>query len=470
MTISRLYEPQGRWRVWIDASPGPYLPEWVSYRIQIPRSGVGGFELVVPLDSPNSQPLRDDLFTALSYEVMDQFGEWSEPPQGRCIPVTRRIDYKAQTLTLTGGTYGWLLGKAIRWYDSLQENVDGKKVFVNATVGTILAWHFNAAMDRYALQNLTIDFDGTYDSNGKVWLTTADVEYERGTPLKDIFDGFASLGILWRTSGSTIQVVQGEFADTPTDVPVMWSGIDVELDAFEVSLDSAAGAVLAVGQNEVGYAMEPYVGPYGRWQVSASQSGTSTNSTLTTLATLDLQSRGPSRSGSTVTLLPSSDFLPFDTIKPGQVVSVRTTGEVDNVFYWDLSNWDEDVWGDSISVTVNTTREVNPALQWDVSKWDETLWGLYVTKTHYVTTDHVFQTFRWDTSFWDEDVWGVGGYWWEEVTDQIDEIVVADDGAHATVSFTVGTMTMDSRELLSRTVRSVTGGRVVRRSLTGVGR
>lgn len=402
-----IYDPQGRWRIWRDGRPDVLLPEWVSYRVQVTRSGPGGFDLVLPLDAANVPEMVDDLWIALGYEVLDDDGSWNEPPQCRFIPLTRSIDAAAGTLTLTGASWGWLLGKAVRWPDLGFDNADGKAEFDNASAGAILQWHYYWAIMRKAIRLVTIDFDAAADSDGVAWAERYDVEYDRGVTLRQIFDGFSTDGIVWRTYGDTIQVAQGEFADVPDTVPVMRAGIEVAPAVVKVDLTEAAGGVLLVANQMYARAVHPAIGPWGRWEISVSQSGTTGDATLDRLARQELATHGDSEPSATVTLLPSSDLRPFDTIRVGMFATVRMQYDEGRVWRWDISRWDS----------------------------DETL--------------------------------GAGGSWSTEITSRIDEIVITDDGTNAEVALTLGARTRSPQELLLETTLGATGGRVARRPLSG---
>ena len=403
------FEPQARWWSWVNGERSALLPDWVSYRVQFPRTGVGGFDVVYPLNGQGAGVLTGDVFSALSIELMDPDGVWSEPVNGRFLPLRRSVDYDAGTVTVSGASLGWLLGKAVRWFQPSDETPEGKREFVNASAGTILQWHYYWAVLRGAISGLFIDFDGFADSDAVAWADRFDVEYERGVTLRAIWDGFEADGLVWRVAGDVIQVAQGRFADVPADAATLWAGRDCAVDRIEVSLEGAAGSVMATGQGtEVGAAQLPNFGPWGRWEVAVSHQGATTATTCARLARVELASRGLSRSGATVTLLPTSDYRPMDNLMPGQPVRVRVDADTRQVFRWGVSRWGSG------------------------------------------------------------DVWGSGTTWSQEIAGDVEEIVIADDGTHADVSLSVGDRSEGALELVARQVRGVTGGRVVRRAVTGV--
>lgn len=402
-----IYDPQGRWRIWRDGQPDVLLPEWISYKVQVTRSGPGGFELVLPIDGVNVDEMIADLWIALGYEVLDDDGSWNEPPSCRFLPTTRKIDTTAGTLTLSGASWGWLLGKAVRWPDPYFDNADGKAEFDNASAGAILQWHYYWAIMRKALRNITIDFDAAADSDGTAWVERYDVEYDRGVTLRQIFDGFTADGIIWRTYGDTIQVAQGEFADVPADIPVMRAGIEVEPAVVQVDLTSAAGAVLLVANDTYARAAKPAIGPFGRWETSVSQGGTTGDGTLERMARMELSTYGAAEPSATLTLLPSCELRPFDTVRVGMFATVRMNYDEGRVWRWDISRWDS----------------------------DETL--------------------------------GSGGTWSSEITGRIDEMTITDDGTHAEVALTIGERSRSPQELLTESALGASGGRVTRRPLSG---
>lgn len=402
-----LFAPQGRWRVWTThADASQLLRTWTSYEVSVPHSGVGGMKLVLPVDNPAADQLLDDPWAMLAYEVMDSQGVWSEPPNCRFLALKRTLNLPAGTCTLQGASLGWLTGKAVRW--PAAEDVDGKKVFVNATAGHIAQWVYYWAVVRGALRDLFIDFDETTDSDGLPWAETFDVDYTVGVTWRQILDGLP--GVVWRTDGTTLQLAQDVFADVPETAAVLYAGRDVTIDTVGSSLDDAAGEILVTGgTNSYGYATTAGLPRWGRWQKTLSASGSSHGGTLTAHATRELATSGAAHDTATVTLLPSARWRVFDTLFPGQQATIVIDDDTGGMAIWDESTWD------------------GPA------------------------------------------GWSHGPSWRRRISDRISEIVITDDGTTATASFTVGQDPGTATELITQTVLGLTGGRVLRRPLTGQG-
>lgn len=401
-----LFAPQGRWRVYTDAVAGPLLTEWVSSSVSVPRTGVGACELVVPRGGDNVDLVLGDFDAVLGYETMSPLGAWTEPANCRFLPAQRSYDDATDTLKLSGVSMGWLTGKAVRWRQVAGENTDGKVVIENWTAGQILQWFYYWAALTSGLSNITIDWDGTDDSDGNPWVRRYSVTYDRGVTWRQVLDGLASDGLVWRFAGFTMQAAQDGFADEIATQPILYNGVDVQVDAIGVSSADVAGAIMVTGDGTAsGVASVQTVPTWGRWQMSQSQSGMSNAAELGRIAAAELTRRGLVRESATVTLLPSSDYRPFDTVGPGQTLTVILDADSSGA--------------------------------------------------------------RWDVSRWDLSTWGEGSSWWREMSGRVEEIVISDDGKEAKVSLRIGEQTATATDLLTRTVTAITGGRVPRGVISG---
>jgi hypothetical protein len=399
-----LYAPQGRW--WLDTSEGRFpLPEWVSYRVQVPRTGVGGFNLTLPRSGPNVATLMADPYASITFEVMADSGAWIEPPQARFLPLQRTYNSATGTVAITGAGLGWLTGRIVRG-PYLFDDVNGKITFTNRTAGYILRWLWNDQVRRRAVVGITPDFDNVTDSNGEPWAETFTLAYERGVTLRQVLDGFASDGVVWRMSGASWQAAQGAFDDEPSDIPTLYDGIDVQADQVSISMEEVAGSVLAIGgAGEVARSEVATTPRWGRWEVAQSH-GDTTGAALARLALAERLRRGLVKESATVTLLPSARYRPFQTVFPGQTVTVRF--------------------------------EAPPGFAG-----------------------------RWDVARWDSGQWGGPPRWWESQTGRIEEIVIADDGRASTVSLQIGEHVGSPDDLVRTTVSALTGGVIVRGTATG---
>lgn len=402
-----LFAPQGRWRIYTDANPGPLLRQWVSYRVQVPRSGVGGFEVVYPVDGPDAALLTDDYLAAVGYETMDEQGQWSEPANCRFLPLRRTYDAVNRTVTVSGASLGWLTGKVVRWPDPGLET-DGKVEFVGRSAGFVLQWMYYFGAIRHAIRNVSMDWDADLDSDAVAWDRVYTMSLDRGVTWRQVIDGFVTDGLVWRTSGWTMQLAQGGFADELTTTPIMYDGIDVQLDKVEVSIEDAAGSVLVTGKDDAYGVDGVNVSPvFGRWEVASTASDVAHGSTLARVASAELTRRGLSRTSAMVTLLPSARYRPFDTIAPGQRITV-----------------------------ISEAPQVGPG-RWDVARWDTGA------------------------------LWGSGSPWWQQITGRIEEVTITDDGRTASVSLAIGEQSRSATDLLTRSVAAITGGRVARGALAG---
>jgi hypothetical protein len=400
--------PEGRWRIWDGDTSGPLVREWVSYRIQVPRSGVGGFDLTFPADAPGASVLIDSPRVALGFEIMAEDGSWSEPPNCRMLVLRRTYDPAAGTVTVSGAGVGWLLGKIIRWPDPEAESDDGKIIFTDRTVGSIMRWLHVSATSRGSLAGLTRGFDSTVDANSDAWERTYSIDVARGVTARQVLDGFTGDGLTWRCDGLSWRIAQGPFDDIATDVPILFDGVDCKADKIEVSLEDSAGVVLATGRDTAyGAASVRMVPEFGRWDVATTQSDVEWGSVLTRAAQDELTRRGLSRSSAMVTLHPSDRWRPFDTITPGQTITV-----------------------------IIDPPDIGPA------RWGVDYWGSGV-------------------------VWGSGTPWWRQITAVVEEVTISDDGKGAAASLAIGEQSRSATEMLTSAVSAITGGRIARGALGG---
>ena len=147
---------------------------------------------------------------------------------------------------------------------------------------------------------------------------------------------------------------------------------------------------------------------------------------MTAAAQRELSQRG-AKITTQVDLLPDAKVRPFTDLWPGQSVTVITEIPVSG----------------------------GPGWRWDEGTWDDPPgWGLP-------------GPWRWDVSLWDEPDtgWWTGAAWYSEVNAEVTEIVLTHEG-RATI--TVGEVTGSATDLLTRSVRAITGGRVARRPATGI--
>lgn len=144
------------------------------------------------------------------YVALEQYSysEWVEMQNARFFVAKQAYDRRDPTakneLTLPG--MAGLLSGAKVWDNKL--NAEGKREFVDTTVGSILMTLINEAKARGALPMLEIDWTATRDSWDTGWSSFVSREYEPSVDLLAVLDDFASAGLLdFSMYGNTLSIM-----------------------------------------------------------------------------------------------------------------------------------------------------------------------------------------------------------------------------------------------------------------------
>lgn len=203
------YEPGG-------ARLDDALLDGVSWDASFPLNDVSALTLAYPqvLDAAG----LGDGPVEIAVEV-SAGGPWVEPANGRYLSAEMSADL-TQDLDVPSFTFrglGSLLERAFilapafnsgKPYDS-----DGKRNFLSATVGQLVASVVSEARSKYSsmLSGVTLDFTATHDSGGKPWDRMVSIAYEPDTDLLRILDDLVSRGDCdWQMQGRKLQVFNAD--------------------------------------------------------------------------------------------------------------------------------------------------------------------------------------------------------------------------------------------------------------------
>ena len=302
-----------------------------------------------PLDADVGWPLNDLPSLKLNYSGLARGAElladpvevavelsdgtvWAEPPDGRFLRIARSGDLVDRTgrasFDLPG--YGWQLRK-LRLYPPGDPAglVDGKRPFLSATAGRIVATWVTEGHARGTLSGLEVDFDTATDSSGAPWSSILTIYYAPGMDLLTVLGNLSDQGVVdWRMNGRVLQVFNGDqalardLASDPSPVALRL-GRDVTEAPVEGTLEDAASAVYVEG--EEGFALEltnpDALAPWGRWEDYITQGGVSDEGTARLLAGARLEQGSRERVQLTRGIaLDTAEAFPWRDYRPGDYV------------------------------------------------------------------------------------------------------------------------------------------------------
>jgi hypothetical protein len=317
------------------------LPTPLSVDLGVPLDDVPSLRLNYPLGAPGAAALAGPVEVAV--ETMNPAtGGWAEVDGARFLRIKRSGDIVdptgARSYELPG--YVWMLCKA-RLFPSASDNSDGKRPFLSATPGTILATLVNEAKARGALPGLGVDFTPSVDSAGAAWSKVLTIYYEPGIDIATVLDNLAEQGVLdWATRGRTLRVFNPDTV-LGRDLAVGAAPVDLRLgrDITEApdtgTLEDVASAVFTQGEGtarlEVTNPNAPT--PWGRWESFITQGGVNDEGTMRLLAEAELDRTGRERVQITRGLdFTAAKWLPFRDYRHGDyVLAPGDTGTLESL-------------------------------------------------------------------------------------------------------------------------------------------
>lgn len=201
--------------------------------------------------APTHSLLQGPCFVALEQY---SYGEWYEMQNARFFVAKQVYDRRDPTgkneLTLPG--VAGLLSGAKVWDTNL--NAEGKREFIDTTVGSILLTLINEARARGALPLLETDWTASRDSWGNGWTAFVSREYEPSVDLLAVLDDFASAGLLdFSMYGDTLSITGAD--TTSRDLSAGSNPVWLRESMFtsspeEETYTDLANSVLVVGDDD----------------------------------------------------------------------------------------------------------------------------------------------------------------------------------------------------------------------------
>lgn len=305
------------------------LPTPLSVDLGVPLDDVGSLRLSYALGAPGAALLAAPVEVAV--ETYDSAaGAWSEVDGGRFLRIKRTGDVTDPTgaRSFELPAYAWMLAKA-RLFPSVHDNTEGKRPFLSATAGTILATLIGETQARGVLPGLGVDFTPTVDSAGAVWAKVLTIYYEPGIDVLTLLDNLAEQGVVdWTMTGRTLRMVNADttlarnLTDGPTPVDLRL-GRDITEAPDTGTLEDVASAVYVKGEGTARLELvNPNApAPWGRWESFITQGGVRDEGTMRLLAEAELDRTGRERIQITRGLsFTAAKWVPFRDYQPGDYV------------------------------------------------------------------------------------------------------------------------------------------------------
>lgn len=318
---------------------GP-LPAPMDVSASFPLGDVGALSLDYAEEAPRAAWL--DGPKELALEVSHDGGTtWAEQQDARYLMLRRTGDQvkRPGIVSREAKSYRWRLCKARVLPNGLL-NTEGKRPFLSATPGTIMATLIQEAQTRGALEGMAYDFTTTHDSAGEPWAKQLTIYYEPGLDYLAILTNLEEQGVLESaTQGRTLRLFNADAALardlTVTAEPVVLRhGRDVTEAPYKGTLEDLADYAYLAGDE--GYVMEytnpTALAPWGRQETFITQGGVSDPGTATILIQADMERGGRERMENTYGLqFAAAKFHPFRDYRPGDYVLVKTTRASDRL-------------------------------------------------------------------------------------------------------------------------------------------
>ena len=305
------------------------LLDGVSWDAQMPLNDVAALSLMYPAVVDGIGLASEPVELAVEVSSGDN---WVEPRNGRFLTsevdsdLVRPLD--VPSLKFRG--LGALLARpqVLRESENAGRpyNSDGKRNFLSATPGQIVASVLLESRARYAtmLQGISLAFDASLDSRGAAWGKLDSVAYEPGTDLLRILDDLASRGLVdWWMQGRALHVVNGDSVAVETGITVPL--LDADSAPVRMTHESRATHV-AVEGGQAKVWEQPVPGaqvPYGAKVVRIANDSITSDGTAQDLINRQIvQASGSRREYTTsLQLLEHAPFLDFEV---GDWVLART--------------------------------------------------------------------------------------------------------------------------------------------------
>lgn len=341
----RVYAPNG---ALIGSLPSP-----ISWEMGVPLNDMPSLRIEYHPDAPGADLLNSPCEVVL--EIQDpSTGNYAEYPGCRFLNLRNsgdRLD-PAGVVTYQMPNYGWQLRK-VRNIEFESFDEDGSRTFLNATPGEIIAAFINESKARGNIPQLSIDFNGTIDSDGDAWENQITISVDPGRDVWSLLDAFTRQGLCdWRMNGRTLQIYNPDgFLNrdlTADPAIILRPFIDHRAEPNDSSIEDLEFKALVQGDENAFLEVEnpTAISPWGEWEGFITQGGVSNATTMELLATYVLQGRSDLRVQMTRELVfRDGRPMPLVNYRPGD--HILSTDEDGNqttdlrVFQITLSSADE---------------------------------------------------------------------------------------------------------------------------------
>src|SRR5690606_1375908 len=220
--------------------------------------------------------------------------DWQEEPNGRFVRTRWSGDHldATRSIQLSMPGYSFLLSKAGVRGRSGQMDENGKRQFIDATVGEILGTLLSEAKARGCFPGMTWDISDASDSDGEPWERTYNMSFEVGEGLDQVLRSMADQGMIdWNFWGRELHVynrdtILGRDLTTGDNPVFLRSGHEITSAPDQ---GDASGLIhRALVRGEDGLLVEvnnpTAISPWGEFEAVIDQGGVSDEGTAILLA------------------------------------------------------------------------------------------------------------------------------------------------------------------------------------------
>lgn len=307
------------------------LPDALDLQVGLPLADVSSLTVSYSRRVAGGTVLERDLGQGLELAVeYTTGGAWTEPRNGRFLYLKRSFDLVDDTDTMraTCPGYAWQLRKARLEHKAGVAPVDGKRPFLSATTGGILATLLAEAKARGEITGFTTTATSTHDSAGLPWAQVITIYYEPGLDLWTILDNLTQQGMCdWAMQGRELQLYNPDTAlavdrTTGADPTTLRLGRDVTNAPSDESIEDLISRAVLRGDNGLLLVEDNPTAPtpWGVWTGTISQGGVSDEGTARALAQADLARGARVRGQYTRELIITGPTPPLTVYGPGDYV------------------------------------------------------------------------------------------------------------------------------------------------------
>lgn len=321
------------------------LAEPVSFSASMLHNDDGAISIEYSMLSGDAQAFDRELTDGLevAVEVSDGTG-YREPDNARFVITGRsgKTDDRTRTVTYSGQSISWLLGKAEN-NDSSHLLADGdnkgKRPFYSSNPGVILKTLLDENKARGGVATgLTLGFDTAKDAGGAAWARKYTLYYSLGTDLQTILSSLVNGGGCdWRTTGRTLKLWNADSTALSRDLSknvILRLTRDIGEAPYEESISDLASTILVEGDNNLLFRMDNPAAPtpWGKWESYSSQGGVSDKDTAQAFMQSTLDDAARVRGQYTRDLVISEvDSLPLVDYHAGDWITAPTVSHGEKV-------------------------------------------------------------------------------------------------------------------------------------------